>query len=284
MTEKHPVATLRRSPKRLEFLSTAAALCAFAIGLAHSAEPATPSATPAAKPDEANSSKPVRILCVGDSITAGYTDNPKWDVPFEFGYRERLFERLAKAGYRVQFVGSSPEPWNGQWGVPKNSPSPDLRTIGQDHHEGHGGWKTAQVLQNIDQWVAQAEPDIVLLMIGINDNGGAQAAQNLKGIMEKIVAARPQAHLVVAQVTPRANFSQPIVDYNTAIRDSLVPDFQRRGLKVVTVDQYRNLLKPDGTIDPARFSNQLNHPDATAYDRMAQTWFEAIQTILPAAK
>ncbi len=83
---------------------------------------------------------PLRIMCVGDSITAGYTDNPKWDVPFEFGYRQGLFERLQKAGYQFQFVGDSPEPWDGRFGVPKNSPLPDLRAIGQDRHEGHGGW------------------------------------------------------------------------------------------------------------------------------------------------
>lgn len=240
--------------------------------------------SPTPKVGVTNAGKSVRILCVGDSITAGYTDNPKWEVPFEFGYRAGLFERLAKAGYQVQFVGSSPEPWNGQWGLPKNSPSPDLRAIGQDHHEGHGGWRTAQVLQNIDQWVARAEPDLVLLMIGINDKDGAQAAQNLKGIMEKIIAARPQAHLVVAQITPKAKFSQSIVDFNTTLRDTLAPDFQRRGLKVSTVDQYRHFLKPDGTIDTALFSNQINHPNATGYERMAQTWFEAIQDILPVAK
>jgi GH43 family beta-xylosidase/lysophospholipase L1-like esterase len=239
---------------------------------------------PRMRADEAASSKPVRILCVGDSITIGATDNPKWEVPFEFGYRSGLFKRLVQAGYRVQFVGSSPEPWDGRGGVPKNSPSPDLRALGQDHHEGHGGWKTDRFLQNIDQWLERAEPDIVLLMIGINDNGGPHAAQNLKGIMEKIVAARPQAYLLVAQITPTANFSQSIVDYNTTIRDTLVPDLQRRGLKVGTVDQYRHFLKPDGTIDGARFSNQINHPDAIGYDRIAQSWFEAIQSILPTPK
>jgi len=51
--------------------------------------------------DEKTSAKPLRILCVGDSITAGYTDNPKWNVPFEFGYRQGLFERLQKAGYQI---------------------------------------------------------------------------------------------------------------------------------------------------------------------------------------
>ena len=44
------------------------------------------------------------------------------------------------------------------------------------------------------------------------------------------------------------------------------------------------MLKSDGTIDPGLFSNKFNHPNATAYDRMAQTWFEAIQTIFPSVK
>ena len=40
---------------------------------------------------------PIRIECVGDSITAGYTDNPNWNVPFEFGYRSGLYTRLTNA-------------------------------------------------------------------------------------------------------------------------------------------------------------------------------------------
>ena len=70
--------------------------------------------------EEKTSAKSLRILCVGDSITAGYTDNPIWNVPFEFGYRQGLFERLQKAGYQFQFVGDSPEPWDGRFGLPKN--------------------------------------------------------------------------------------------------------------------------------------------------------------------
>jgi lysophospholipase L1-like esterase len=204
--------------------------------------------------------KPLRILCVGDSITAGYTDNPNWDVPFEFGYRQGLFERLQKSGYQFQFVGDSPEPWDGRFGVPKNSPSPDLRVIGQDRHEGHGGWNTAQVLQHIDQWITKSQPDFVLLMIGINDAGRPPAAENLKGIVEKIVAVRPQAHVVVAQITPLLAFTQSIADYNTSIRDTLVPEFQRRGYKVTTVDQYRNMLKTRRHDRPRAFLEQNQPP------------------------
>lgn len=78
--------------------------------------------SPTPKVGVTNAGKSVRILCVGDSITAGYTDNPKWEVPFEFGYRAGLFERLAKAGYQVQFVGSSPSLGMASGVFPKTRP------------------------------------------------------------------------------------------------------------------------------------------------------------------
>ena len=45
---------------------------------------------------------------LGDSITAGYTDNPTWNVPFGFGYRSGLYTRLTNANYPFQYVGGSP--------------------------------------------------------------------------------------------------------------------------------------------------------------------------------
>jgi hypothetical protein len=37
----------------------------------------------------------------------------------------------------------------------------------------------------------------------------------------------------------------------------------------------------NGSIDPKLFSNGINHPNAVAYDRMAQTWRDAITAIYP---
>jgi hypothetical protein len=222
-------------------------------------------------------SAPIRIQCVGDSITAGYTDNPTWRVPFEFGYRSGLYTRLTNAGIAFQFVGASPEPWNGVFGVPTNTPSPDLRTVGQDHHRGYGGWGTSDILSNIGGWLAADNPDLILLMIGINDGGSVAARNTLSNIVKTIVNTRSNAAVIVAQITPMATFSQSIVDYNTCIRNTLVPSFQARGKHVSTVNQYTNLLT-NGVIDPSFFSNGINHPNAVAYDRMAQTWYDGMVT------
>jgi lysophospholipase L1-like esterase len=231
----------------------------------------------------ARAANTVRIQCVGDSITAGYTDNPTWSVPFEFGYRSSLYTDLTAVGYDVQYVGASAEPWNGVFGVPKNIPSPDLRNIGgvnQDKHRGYGGQGTAYVNTYINSWLAADNPDVILLMIGINDGGSVAARNNLNGIVNKIVTAKPNADVIVAQITPMASFSQSIVDYNTYIRETLVPAYQTAGKHVSTVDQYSNLLT-NGSIDPTLFSNGINHPNAVAYDRMAQTWLAGIQAVHP---
>jgi lysophospholipase L1-like esterase len=223
---------------------------------------------------------PVRVMCVGDSITAGYTDNPTWAVPFEFGYRSGLYLRLKTNGYPIKFVGASLEPWNGLWGTPTNKPSPDLRTIDQDHHRGYGGQGTSYVLSNVGAWLTSDNPDVVLLMIGINDNLSGTARNNLSNIVRTVVTSKPNADLIVAQITPMASYSQWIVDYNTYIRNTLVPSYQAQGKHVTTVDQYTNLLT-SGSIDPSLFSNGINHPNAVAYDRMAQTWYAGIQAVHP---
>lgn len=226
----------------------------------------------------------VRVECVGDSITAGYTDNPNWNVPFEFGYRSGLYTRMKNAGYDLQFVGGSAEPWNNAFGDPSHGgtykPSLDLRDLNQDNHRGYGGWGTAAILSNIGSWLTADNPDVVLLMIGINDGDSTTTRNNLNSIVQTIVTSKPNADVIVAQITPMADGSKGIVNYNTYIRDTLVPTYQAQGKHVTTVDQYANLLT-GGSIDASLFSNGINHPNAVAYDRMAQTWFAGIQAVHP---
>jgi hypothetical protein len=197
---------------------------------------------------------------------------------------------LTNAGYSIQFVGGSQEPWNGVFEVPTNIPSPDLRNIGgvnQDKHRGYGGYSTPIVRDNINSWLAADNPDIVLLMIGINDYGsgnGSVAPGNLTTILSKIFAANSSADVIVAQITPMSSgntmVNNNIAVYNSFIRNSLVPTYRAQGKRVSTVDQYSNMLN-NGAIDDSLFSNGINHPGLIAYDRMAETWFQGIQAVHP---
>lgn len=234
---------------------------------------------PASATTSAQAALPLRILCIGDGNTAGYTDNPTWRIPFEFGYRSGLYLRMTTNGHPVQFVGTSAEPWNGGFGLPTNTPSPDLRLLDQDHHRGYAGANTSFVAVNMDAWMAFDHPDILLINVGIDDHDLTLARSNLTKIVETIVTRKPDAITILAQVTPMVTYSQFIVDYNRLVRDTLVPAFQARGWNVFTVDLYASLLT-NGAIDPSLFSNGFNHPGITAYDRMAQSFYEGIQSAL----
>jgi hypothetical protein len=232
-----------------------------------------------------SATEPLHIMALGDSITAGYTNNPSWTVPFGFGYRSGLYTRLTDANYPFQFTGGSQEPFNGVFGVPQTVSPPDLRTFNQNYHRGYGGWGADSLTTYIPYWLNSDQPDVILLMIGINNIGQGSSADpttaktNLNTLVQTIYSKRPDIFLIVAQITPYYTYTSSIVQYNNYIKNTLVPNYASQGRKISTVDQYSNFLTGSGVINTSLFSNGINHPNATGYDRMAQTWFDGIQAL-----
>ena len=232
------------------------------------------------------SGAPLRIMCLGDSITVGYTDNSVWNEPFKFGYRSRLYTLLKDAGYSFQFVGDSTHPWEKQSGDPTHGgsykPEFDLRDLGQDNHQGGRGAH----IPTLKGWLAKDAPDIVLLLIGINGISTNSPAR-IRSLVETIVTEKPDAHLIVAQITPYAPYqvdkNQLLYDYNVYIRDELVPSFAAKGHNVSTVDMYSLFLSDpndyESPVAPGKHSNNINHPYNAEYDLMADRWFAAIEAL-----
>ncbi|MEM9111500.1 MAG: PEP-CTERM sorting domain-containing protein [Planctomycetota bacterium] len=221
---------------------------------------------------------PLWIMPVGDSITAGYTDNPTWNEPYQYGYRSTLYNLLVGGGYNPQFVGSSGELLDHETISPGTTPPADLHALGQNAHHGFGGSAATDLQGGITTALNTHTPDVVLLKIGTN----AQNTTALDTLVDTITTTSPSAHLIIAEIMPKWTYQQGIVDYNTYIRETLVPTYQGLGRNISTVDQYTNFLTDTGdltTIDQARISNMENHPDNVGYDRMAQTWFGGIEAI-----
>ncbi|WP_367873896.1 Ig-like domain-containing protein [Luteolibacter sp. Populi] len=217
---------------------------------------------------------PLRIMPMGDSITAGYTDNPVWNEPYAYGYRSGLYNRLHAAGYDSIFVGQSSELLNHTAGTPPAS----LAALGQNAHNGYGGQTASFLNQNILNWLAVDNPDVILLKIGTN----SQDSNGLNALVQTITTTRPECHVIVAEIMPKYNYEQGIVNYNAWIRQTLVPTFQAQGKKVTRVDQYAPFLTNPAnlaSINQALFSNGINHPDNDGYDRMAEVWFEGIEAL-----
>jgi hypothetical protein len=80
-------------------------------------------------------------------------------------------------------------------------------------------------------------------------------------------------------MTPRYPYQPLIVDYNTYIRESLVPDYKALGRNISTVDMYPLFLSNTNdvsTVVQGYLSNGINHPTNEKYDEMAQEWFDGI--------
>ena len=242
------------------------------------------------------SAEPVRIMPVGDSITVGTMD-VKWSFPFTFGYRGPLCTMLTNAGYDIQFVGASGEPWNEPFGsdigVPTDIQGLDLRTISQDNHRGYGGATTSQILNGgvisgstnaplgIVEMLNADDPDVVLLMIGTN--GPADGMDHIDSLVGKIVATKPDVRLIVATIPPRSTYQQGTVDYNNYIKNTVVPKYAALGKNVTVVDQYVNLLTNPAdlkSVDASLFTDSA-HMKPVANERMAQTWYQGIRAVVP---
>lgn len=227
---------------------------------------------------------PLRIMPMGDSITVGYT-NADWSGgAFEFGYRSGLYTLLSNAGYDFRFIGNSTEPRtfrDPRTTDPAWPPTLNLETLGQAANNGYAGEDAAFLNGGISSWLANQDPDIILLKIGTN--GYAQSDRTaLQTLVNTITTTEPACHLIIAQIMPRYTYVQEVVNYNTWIRDTLVPAQQALGRKVSVVNQYAPFLTDPAvltSIDQTLFSNAINHPSNPGYDKMAQVWFDAIGAI-----
>ena len=224
-----------------------------------------------------------KFMPLGDSITDG--------AGAAGGYRTKLFASLSSAdpGQKPDFVGSATT----------NASSP-LITAGETNHEGHGGYRIDQIANNLAGndgaggnnggfWLTGTGgrpallPDFILLHIGTNDilqnfNTGSMAMR-LDNLVGQIVAARPDAHLLLSNIIPINNANNALVlAYNEQIENVIVPKYEALGRDITFIDQYSNFVNGDGSIRAELLPDAV-HPNQTGYNLMADTWFAAIQTV-----
>ncbi|BCJ74689.1 lipase [Catellatospora sp. IY07-71] len=201
-------------------------------------------------PAHAESNGGVRIMPLGDSITDGF------NVPG--GYRINLWQRMAAAGRTVDFVGSG-----------FNGPA----VLGDHDHEGHSGWRIDQLDANIVTWMRAYAPRTVLLHIGTNDVGQnydlPNAPARLSALIDRIRLLGPQTEIFVAQVTPRSN---PTEEARSLTFNAAIPGIvAQKGPRTHLVDMHSPLTLAD-------LADGL-HPNQAGYDKMAATWWTALQSV-----
>lgn len=229
----------------------------------------------------------LRIMPIGDSITAGYTDMENPEHPFNFGYRGYLYRKLCNAGVPFCFVGASPEPFDCRFGDPTHggtrTPTFDLRAVGEDHHRGYGGATISQIAGQVDSWMEEDRPDVMLLMIGINGID-KDSPRRLEQLVSRIFSRDERVQLLISCIPPLIEFNTELFAYNRFIQERLVPSFSSRGYSIAEVDHYRLYLTDPSnprSIDQSLFSNGINHPTDSCYEMIAETWYKAIEEAFP---
>ncbi len=202
----------------------------------------------------------VKICPLGDSITRGGLET---DSAYP-SYRYHLWSMLRNGGYDVDFVGSTSEP-NFQ------------RFVFDQDHDGHSGYTSEKLANDMDRILMNYTPDIVLLYIGTNDVLQQVPMSDRMRYMGRIVSSlrqkNPNVKIVIAQISPTADtfrndyaelvkFNQELVTYAQGATSTASP--------IVIVDMYTAWStelfdQPDGI-----------HPSTDGEAQLAQRWANAL--------
>ena len=195
----------------------------------------------------------VRIMPLGDSITFGKGD------PTGNGYRATLYSWLTEAGVPAGFVGSQHH-----------------GTGAGDGHEGHPGWRIAQLTDRIDGWMADSRPDVVLLDIGTNDllhhDRVAEAPDRLRTLLDHILVANPRARILLARLL--------VVDHGHEA------DFEAYNAALTRLAAFypAEVTVVDMAAVPVTNTVDHVHPDALGYRQMAYQWYESLRTVVASGR
>ena len=221
---------------------------------------------------------------LGDSITRGSSSGES-DYDYMVSYRKTLWDLLVADSYEVDFVGS------------QNEGSAVFGDSDLADHEGHGGWRDDEILNGrtsapedgqLDEWLQNYQPDIILLHIGTN--GLDSSPDDVEAILDVIDSYSEDVWVVLSRIINRNCITDDPPcwqsETTTLFNDNVMTMAQNRidtlGDKIILVDMENGAgidyqLYPDGDM----WDNL--HPFETGYEKMADIWFSGLQEILPVA-
>jgi lysophospholipase L1-like esterase len=213
---------------------------------------------------------PVRIWCLGDSITGG---TGCWRV--------FLYRKLVADGYTsIAFVGSLP----------------DGCGLQQDNrHDGHGSYLITDVAKGvykdknagtIEDWLSIANPQIAIIHFGTNDCwGGGRPTQDVIDaftvVLGKIRAKNPNVYVIVAKIIPNGapgctRCPTEVQALNAALEPWAASHTTTKS-PIVLVDQYTGFNTQTDTLDGT-------HPNEAGHQKMASKFLKPVEKALDTFK
>ncbi len=209
----------------------------------------------------------VKIMPIGDSITHGVKNASTDPDNVMAGYRYYLYNNL-KNSFSVDLVGSL-----------ISGPS----VLEDKDHEGHNGYDCDMLANILTTKVSQYNPDIALVMCGINDFAQprtdafrADALKHLEKVIDTISSNNPNTKIIVSTITPSdisyvANLQTNIQNFNKALPE-LIDKKYKEGKKIYLVDNFNAVTLSD-------ISDNV-HPNEPGYQKIANVWQNMLTSIL----
>lgn len=231
-----------------------------------------------------SSADTLRIVCLGDSITQGQTSRGA-DGGYTFRYW--LWKKLIDAKVDFDFVGSMDSAYGGS-GDP-GWPDYNGHAFDRDH-EGHWGWSTEMIRNNLETWLQGYTADVALVHIGHNDMwrgvsnptiGYGATDAYLRDMIHRLQADNPKITILLARVVPAPEWSTsfpPIhLDNLNALLDAIATEETTADSRIHIVDLHHEFDVDAWIYDEV-------HPNALGERFMARLWFHALQThgVIPA--
>ena len=230
---------------------------------------------------------PLRIMALGDSITAGVGE--RGIDTGSGGYRAELLRLLEVRGYRVTMVGGR---------------SDYSRRIKSPNHEGWPGYvirsfpsdPAPQLYGRVTrEALATAHPDVVLLMAGTNDllrkarrSAGytvPNIVESMDALLAQIFYLEPHVDVVIAGVID----SPRVLECDVASFDgtgecgpsdganlkTLVSAYAARGFHIELADGMGNAVPRD----ISHFPDGIHPTGGGGYDDIARVWMHALENV-----
>ncbi len=210
---------------------------------------------------------PARIMPVGDSITQGSSSGIS-DESLQIGYRKTLYDLLMNNSYNVDFVGR--------------------KTQGQGYagfdgsHEGYPGKPVGYFVNNIDDALNAASTPADILLIHLGTNSTPANTNDIENVLDEIddwetLNSHP-VMVILALIIDKTPNDSAIANYNNLVETMVAG---RPGDNIILVDMETGAGIIYDIIANGGDMYNTKHPAPSGYDKMAQLWYSALQTILP---
>lgn len=204
---------------------------------------------------------------LGDSITHGVIGTRDRNSG---GYRPFLERELTAERFALDFVGS--------------------KTSGPSHlsdrdYEGHPGKQISYISKNVEKWLSNSTPDVVLQTIGTNDifrnnDSSETILEDLSELIDRITVHSPDTKLLVSSLPPIHPDEQSAeqVAKGEAISRGIpdLIDSKKSQQKNVGFVDFSSLTLDDLTSSINLDLDNGLHPNAGGYQKIASLWREAI--------